>query len=369
MFQLARWKRLLPLLFFFAGYSLLFVLWVRTFFYTLPFLVGFLIAFAVQPVISFFQKKFHLSRGPATLLATIFALVVLCGVLTLLGVLAVREITAFLTRVSQNGFEEFSQPVTEFLNQAGAFLGQFDLEFIELHKQEILEALQNSMDLVTACMGTALNLLTSLPTVVTLVIVAVCAAFFFARDMKKLLAWGKSFFSDTVAFHVKSAVKNSGGTGRKYLLSYLFLYFLTFCQTCVIMAVLGVPYPLIIGIVTAVADVLPVLGPGMVLAPVAIYQLLIGQYARALGIVIGWLVITCIRQVVEPKLVASTVKIHPLATLAAVYFSLVGKSIWILFYVLGLCTLYAAFLETGALPPLVEQTGKEKSTEKHLENG
>ena len=331
--------------------------------------MGFLIALAVQPVISFFQKKFHISRGPATLLATIFALVVLCGVLTLLGVLAVREITAFLTRVSQNGFEEFSQPVTEFLNQAGAFLGQFDLEFIDLHKQEILEALQNSMDLVTACMGTALNLLTSLPTVVTLVIVAVCAAFFFARDMKKLLTWGKSFFSDTVAFHVKSAVKNSGGTGRKYLLSYLFLYFLTFCQTCVIMAVLGVPYPLIIGIVTAVADVLPVLGPGMVLAPVAIYQLLIGQYARALGIVIGWLVITCIRQVVEPKLVASTVKIHPLATLAAVYFSLVGKSIWILFYVLGLCTLYAAFLETGALPPLVERNSKEKSTEKHLENG
>lgn len=121
------------------------------------------------------------------------------------------------------------------------------------------------------------------------------------------------------------------------------------------MAVLGVPYPLIIGIVTAVADVLPILGPGIVLAPVAIYQLLIGHYAKAAGIAIGWLIITCIRQVIEPKLVASTVKIHPLATLAAIYFSLVGRSIWILFYVLGLCTLYAAFLETGALPPLVEK--------------
>ena len=103
------------------------------------------------------------------------------------------------------------------------------------------------------------------------------------------------------------SVKNSGGTGRKYILSYLFLYFLTFCQTCVIMAVLGVPYPLLIGFLTAVADVLPVLGPVFVLAPVAVYQLLIGQYARALGIAIGWLVITFIRQVVEPKLVASSV--------------------------------------------------------------
>ena len=138
------------------------------------------------------------------------------------------------------------------------------------------------------------------------------------------------------------------------MLSYLFLYFLTFCQTCVIMAVLGVPYPLLIGFLTAVADVLPVLGPVFVLAPVAVYQLLIGQYARALGIAIGWLVITFIRQVVEPKLVASSVKIHPLATLAAVYFSLVAQSFWVLFYVLGLCALYGAFRETGALPALGE---------------
>ena len=57
---------------------------------------------------------------------------------------------------------------------------------------------------------------------------AACAAFFFARDMKQFLAWGRGFFSETAAFHISAAVKNSGGTGRKYILSYLFLYFLTF---------------------------------------------------------------------------------------------------------------------------------------------
>ena len=359
MFQGTRWKRLAPLLLFFGAYTLVFVLWVKTFYYTLPFLLGFLMALAIQPLIRFFQTRLRIPRGGAALLSTLLALLVLCGLLALLGVLAVREITAFLTRASQNGFAEFSQPVTDYLNQAGDMLSQFDLEFLDLHKEEILEALQNSMDLVTACMGAALGLLTSVPTVVTLVIVTVCAAFFFARDMRSILSWGRGFLSETGAFHVKSAVRNSGGTGRKYLLSYFFLYFLTFCETCVIMAVLGVPYPLTIGVVTAVADVLPILGPGIVLAPVALYQVLIGEYARALGIAVGWLAITCIRQVMEPKLVASTVKIHPLATLAGVYFSLVGKNIWVLFYVLGLCSLYAAFRETGALPPLVEKRDPE----------
>ena len=78
----------------------MFFLWVKTFLYTC-FLAGFLIALAVQPVIGFLQKRLKLPHGPATLAATILALVVLCGGLALLGVLAVREITAFLTRTAR----------------------------------------------------------------------------------------------------------------------------------------------------------------------------------------------------------------------------------------------------------------------------
>ena len=74
--------------------------------------------------------------------------------------------------------------MADFLEQAEGFLGQLDLSFLERHRQELLDALQNSMELVTACARAALDLVTSLPTVVTLVIVTVCAAFFFTRDMK-----------------------------------------------------------------------------------------------------------------------------------------------------------------------------------------
>ncbi|MGI6255164.1 MAG: AI-2E family transporter [Acutalibacter sp.] len=359
MFSIKRWKGLLPLLLFTLGYSLAFVLWVKTFLYTLPFLLGFLIALAVQPVIAFLERKLHLKHIPASLLATGGAVVLLFAALALVGILAVREIAAFLTRASQNGFEEFAQPVAELLTKAKEFLAQLDLEFLQIHQEEILDTMRGSMELLTTCLSTALNLLTSLPTLITLVIVAVCAAYFFARDLDKILAWGKGLLPERAAGHVKSAMRNSTGTWRNYLLSYLFLYFLTFCQTCVILAVLGLPYPLIIGLLTAVADVLPILGPGMVLAPVAIYQLLAGHWAKALGVAVGWLVISSLRQVIEPKLVASTVKIHPLASLAAVYFSLAGQNLWILFYVLGLCTLYSAFRETGALPSLTAATHQE----------
>ena len=83
MFQAARWKRLLPLLVFFAGYTLLFFLWVKTFFYSLPFVAGFLVALILQPLARWLQKRFRLHQGVAAGISTAVALVVLCGGLAL----------------------------------------------------------------------------------------------------------------------------------------------------------------------------------------------------------------------------------------------------------------------------------------------
>ena len=218
------------------------------------------------------------------------------------------------------------------------------------------------MDLVLTFLRTFLGVVTSLPTVLALVLAVAFSTFCFSRDMASLRAWGRRLLSDSAVGHMKSGLENSAGSGRKYLLSYLLLYFITFCETCVIISLLGIHYPLATGIITAAADLLPVLGPGIVFTPLAVYQLLIGEYWKALGLFIGWLVITCIRQVVEPKLVASTTKIHPLAMLAAVYFSLLSGSFWMLLYVMGLCLSYSVFKETGALPPLLPESGPVHSS-------
>ena len=106
-----------------------------------------------------------------------------------------------------------------------------------------MDTLQNSMDLLVSGLGALLQLLTSVPMVVTLLLVTVCSAFFFTRDMRSILHWGKAFFSDKAASHMTAAVKSTEETAGNTFFSYLFLYFLTFCQTFVILAVLGIPIP------------------------------------------------------------------------------------------------------------------------------
>lgn len=355
MFQKGELKRLRPLLLFFCLYTLGFILWAKTFLYSLPFLLGLLAAAAVQPAIHFLEKRCKCSHAAASALcaATALAIVITAGVL--LGYYGIKEAVSFLVKASQGGFPEFTPEVKAFFQRAGDFFQDLDMDFLRRNQEELMTFLQSRMDLVLTFLRTLLGVVTSLPTVLAMILATAFSTFCFSRDMGSLRAWLRGLLSDNAVGHVKSGLENSSGSGRKYLFSYLLLYLITFCEACVIMSLLGVPYPLTIGLVTAAADLLPVLGPGIVFTPLAVYQLLTGQYAKAMGLLIGWLVITCIRQVIEPKLVASTTKIHPLAMLAAVYFSLLSGSFWILLYMMGLCLLYSVLKGTGALPPLLPE--------------
>lgn len=362
MLQKRELKRVCPLLIFIAAYSLLFFLWVKTFFYTLPFLLGLLAAVLLHPVILFLDQKLHWNHTLSTAVVTLLALSALFAALVFLSILAVQEISTFLTWVSNGGFSELSQPVSQFLTQVENFWQQFHWDFLRQNSQDIINFLKNSLDLIASFLSAAASIITSLPAAITLVIVVFFSTFFIARDLERLQKWARRFLSGTAVFHMKKAVENTKGAGRKYLLSYLLIYFITFCETYVILSLLDMKYPLLVSLITAVADVLPILGPGAVFTPLAVYKLLTGRYIQAAGLLIGWLVITCIRQVIEPKLVASSTKVHPLAMLAAIYFSLVGKNIWLLFYVMGFFILYGAFRETGALPsfaPAEEETKTE----------
>jgi len=353
VFQKSELQRLRPLLLFFILYTAVFFLWARTFFYSLPFLLGLLIAAAVQPAIGFLEKHCRCTHAAASAIAAGLALVVAAAAAGLIGYYGVKEAVSFLVKASEGGFPEFSPPVKAFFQRVGGFFDSLDMDFLRRNQEELMEFLKSSMDLVLSFLGALLDVVTSLPTVLALLLTAGFATFCFSRDMGRLRAWVRRMLTDSAAGTVKNGLENSAGTGRKYFLSYLFLYFITFCETCVILSLLGIPYPMTVGLITAAADLLPVLGPGIVFTPLAVYQLFIGEYGKALGLFVGWLVITCIRQVTEPKLVASTAKVHPLAMLAAVYFSLVSGSFWMLFYVMGLCMLYAFLREAGALPPLL----------------
>lgn len=81
----------------------------------------------------------------------------------------------------------------------------------------------------------------------------------------------------------------------------------------------GIPQGVLWGLLAGILDVLPFIGTGIVLIPLAIWQLLLGFYGKALVCVILYAACGLIRECMEPRLIGAKVGIYPVAILIAVY--------------------------------------------------
>ena len=78
-------------------------------------------------------------------------------------------------------------------------------------------------------------------------------------------------------------------------------------------------YALLLAALIAVIDALPVFGTGTVLVPWGALCLLTGNVPKGLGLLALYGVISLVRSVLEPKIMAAQVDLSPLAALAAMY--------------------------------------------------
>ena len=73
-------------------------------------------------------------------------------------------------------------------------------------------------------------------------------------------------------------------------------------------------------------DALPILGSGTVMLPWAIISALNGDLKLGIAVIVLWIIMSIVRQILEPKIVSGKIGIHPIFTLIAMYtgFKIIG---------------------------------------------
>ena len=130
---------------------------------------------------------------------------------------------------------------------------------------------------------------------------------------------------------------------KKFLKGYLSIYGVTFLFSMTFFIVFKVRFAMLFAVLSAVADVLPVLGPSLVYVPLAAVYYLQGDSVTGTAILIGLAIISLVRQFVEPKILSGSISVPSIAGVAAAYFSLLAKSLWLLFYLMILFMLISAY--------------------------
>lgn len=355
--QLIRWK---PLLLFFLAFTAGFYLFAITLKFTFPFLAGFLLALLAQPMIRWLKKHLRFPGAAAAALATIIVYAIIFGLLFLIGYWLISEINnliAYVTKLSKANMKSIAGPFSIIINQLSNSLKNIDSNFVKQNQEKIVGIIQGGAGTAGQILSTILHFLTSLPAIITLFIVMIFSTYFFSKDMSSMKNYLLSLFSDETAGSLRSYSRTGLNFSGRYICSYLLIYFITFLETLAVFFALGVPYPLVLAIITGIADILPVLGPGTIYIPLGLIYLVKADFFRAIALLVCWLLITAIRQIIEPKIVSSSINIHPLTMLAALYFALIANNFWVLVYFSALIISYKILTQAGTLPHLL--TGKK----------
>ncbi len=91
---------------------------------------------------------------------------------------------------------------------------------------------------------------------------------------------------------------------------------------------LELEHALLMAVVTALVDALPVFGTGVVLLPWALYCLLLGSSRQGLGLLLCWAAVNLLRSCLQAKLLGDQMGLDPLASLLAVYVGWRVCGIW-----------------------------------------
>ena len=76
------------------------------------------------------------------------------------------------------------------------------------------------------------------------------------------------------------------------------------------------------GILAGILDMLPFIGAGIVILPVAIFAFLQGRVWQGIGCVLIYGICTFLRQILEPKLIGDKINIYPIFILLSVFFGI-----------------------------------------------
>ncbi|GAB6926638.1 sporulation integral membrane protein YtvI [Paenibacillus sp. JCM 10914] len=298
-----------------------------------PFLLAWLIAYAMNPCVILLQRTIRLPRWVAVTLS----LLLYFGAAILILTAAVTRMVKELINLSQSFNLHMDAWVAwlstwmkndsfqNIINEISRFY-QNNPDYHDTINQNITRTTQTIgsavTDLVTGIFNGILQIIYSLPNLGTILIVVLLATFFLSnsweRHNRALIRIIPSFIRKPMAYVTQDLKKALFGFARAQLI----LISITALIVTITLYALGVKSALSIGLLIGLVDLLPYLGVGIVLIPWSLYAFMTQDLTLGIGLAVLYTLILIVRQVMEPKVLASSVGLDPLLALLGMFVGL-----------------------------------------------
>lgn len=180
---------------------------------------------------------------------------------------------------------------------------------------------------VSSALSSVWKMVGNLPYAVFFVISIILSGFYFINDGPAVM---KFFVKNTPSRKFRNRVMTLLNELAllvfRVLGGYFALFIITAAESFIVFFAAGLrAYAIVLAIVTALIDFLPVLGISVTMLPMFIYLIAQGDYVAAAIIAIGYIIMTIIRRFIEPPILGKSMHLHPLITLLSMA---AGVYIW-----------------------------------------
>lgn len=296
----------------------------------IPFIIAFIISLIIEPAIKFLMKKTNITRKMSSIIIFLLAFSIIIGSVTWGIISLVSESTNLLQTLNIYIDKVYTQ-MQETISKMSITKISISKNISNLVQDASTEILFKISGWLTEFLTKLINVITSIPTIAIYTVITILSLYFICTDRIYILDLMEyhmpSKWIQKLAVHIKEISKNLGG----YLKAEVTLIFVSFMISVIglyILKFLGmnVKFPLLIALGVSFVDALPILGAGTVIVPWAIFSALDGDIKLAIAIIILWIIMSVIRQFLEPKIVSGKIGIHPIFTIIAMYtgFRIIG---------------------------------------------
>lgn len=292
----------------------------------LPFVIGLITAACLQKTINYLAKKTHQNKRLLSPVVA-FVLVSIVGTLFVLGVYnAFNELGELINRLPewyQSAAPALSDALNQTIERIVVALPDEIEEQIQVVAIQMFNDLQsNIINFSTSAVAWAANKASLLPSLLISIIITVVATFFMTVEFDNIVKFCKLQIPERYRTQVISSWNSFSKTVVGMLSSYLLIMFITFLELSAGLILLKVNYAVLLAAMISLVDILPVLGTGTILIPWGIIALIMGKTTFGVGILAIYLVITIVRNILEPRIIGKRIGLHPLVTLMFMYLGL-----------------------------------------------
>lgn len=312
-----------------------------------PFIFAMFVAMLLQRPVNHITQKTRIPRGITSTILVLLVIFVFGSIIAFLLAKVFTEIKGFIDflMIKLEDVPLFIAQIEEWITAHLTFLPQKLNDSLAATVTNFLEKLfgisaQTGMDIAGAASGASksgfdFSVLSSplgaiwgtakqIPQVFVATLVGIVCCCFMTSDystLRSMVMTQAGEKAKTISRTKEIIFSTLGKMGKAYGI----IIFVTFSELAIgltILKIFGIyesGYIFAISIITAIIDIIPVLGTGTVLIPWGVWSLCTGEIGLGIGILIIYAVITVIRQIIEPKLLASQFGLPAFITLFAMY--------------------------------------------------